>query len=138
MQNDSINTFCEIRSPVKARTHRRYPHAGLRIFHRKSSYPNEIDFKAICGASLVTQHPRIWGQRNFCSPPYGSAPGLKARVPTGAWLNSQALSTEADSDCVSFRVACYDPTDISTRTGMFQPTIQQGRDFNQTSGRKVG
>ena len=37
------------------------PHGGLRLFHQKSTCLHTIDFRASCGANLVTTHPGIEG-----------------------------------------------------------------------------
>ena len=48
-------------------------HGGLRTFHQKSTYPEAINFKALCGTILVTLPPIIWGERTLRSPPSGVA-----------------------------------------------------------------
>ena len=40
---------------------RTQPHDGRQSFHQKSTCLHTFDFRASCGANLVTQHPRIGG-----------------------------------------------------------------------------
>ena len=47
------------------------PHCGLQTFQQKSAYPDAVNFKALCGANLVTHHPGIERQLNLRSPPCG-------------------------------------------------------------------
>ena len=37
----------------------------------KVNLPHAMNFRSLCGENLVTQHPRIWGQRNPCTSPSG-------------------------------------------------------------------
>ena len=36
-----------------------HPHGRLRAFHQKSTCPDAINFKAVCGTNLVTLPPKI-------------------------------------------------------------------------------
>ena len=71
-QNVNLRIVCQQivgvpNSPRGEHTHTSCGHApleavgGLRTFHRKTTYPNAIDFKALCNIDLVTLPPGIWG-----------------------------------------------------------------------------
>ena len=47
----------------------------------KVNLPYVIDYRASCGANLVTEHPKLWGQRNSRGPPCGK----------GLWVWVQGL-----------------------------------------------
>ena len=48
---------------------RTHPHGGLQTFHRKSTHPNAINFRALCGTHLVTLPHGIRPQRILCDRP---------------------------------------------------------------------
>ena len=41
------------------------PHAGLRFFHQKSTFPNAIHFRFLYSAFFLTYPPKIWGNETF-------------------------------------------------------------------------
>ena len=43
----------------------------------KGNVPHASNCRALCAAHLVTQHPRIWVQGNFRTPPCGRVSGLE-------------------------------------------------------------
>ena len=69
------------------------PHGGPGTCHQRSTYPDAITFKALCGTDLVTSHPQIWEERNLGSPPNG--PVASQRVQVRA---SEAKSTKWAAD----------------------------------------
>ena len=55
------------------------PSGGPQCFHEKSTYTDAMDFKAVCGLNLVTQHPDIELEWNFRGQPCGLGDLLEGR-----------------------------------------------------------
>ena len=65
----------------------------------KSTDPDAINFKALCGTNLVTLPPIIWGGRNLRSPPSGPQtliPKTETLIPNPCTLTQRACWRPSD------------------------------------------
>ena len=51
----------------------------------KVNLSHAINFRSLCGANLVTKHPRIWSQRNLRTSPYGGVERESHFIETGSY-----------------------------------------------------